>query len=154
MANFTIEVKGLDETLKRFGEYGHEAEEAVWAGIQRTGFEVTNKARETVHKVTSTLARSIGITDENRRDLSLKVSTNVEYAAAEEFGLRGPQPVRQHQRTIHKAFGRPIAVTLVNVSAHTRYMNRPPHPYMGPAAAYGQDRIGPNVNAELEALTL
>lgn len=153
MATFRIEIKNLDSTLKAFDRYGERAEEAVWRGIQRTAFDVKDYAVTTVHKVTTTLARSIQITDENRQNLSTAVSTNVEYARIEEEGFNGIMGVSAHNRTMTQAFGKPFVKT-VSVSSHIRHVVREPHPYMEPAAQFGQRRIGQNVRAELRALTL
>lgn len=150
---FNIEITNLNEVLKDFEQYGEKAEDAVWFGMLRTATQVKDHAVFTVHKITSTLARSIQITDEDREGLSITVSTNVEYAAAEEFGFTGTQNVSAHTREMTQAFGRPFRKT-VNVRSHTRYVSRPPHPYMLPAAELGRRSIGPNVNAELEALEL
>ncbi len=154
MAQFTVKVEGIRDTIKAFGEYAERAEEAVWAGIQRTAFEAVDVARFSVRKDTSTLARSIQVTDENRQDLSMTVSTNTEYAAVIEFGFDGVQQIGAHQRTITQAFGRPITAQAVQVVTHQRYVNRPPSPYMEPAAKVAQANIGEHVNAELEALEL
>lgn len=154
MANFTVEVKGIRDTIRKFDRYADQAEDAVWAGIQRTAFEAVDVARFSVRKDTSTLARSIQVTDEDRQGLSMTVSTNTEYAAVIEFGFSGVQQVQAHQRTITQAFGRPVAAQTVQVVTHQRYVNRAPSPYMEPAARVAQANIGDHIKAELEALEL
>jgi phage gpG-like protein len=153
-ATFNIEVKNLGKVLKDFERYGEKANEAAWFGIQRTTVEVLDEARRLVSKDTSTLARSIQITDKNREALSTTVSTNTEYAAVVEFGFFGFVEVDAHTRDIKQAFGKPIPLTTVQVDSHLRFMHRVAKPYMEPASQLGRRNITRNVNAELEALTL
>jgi phage gpG-like protein len=53
---------------------------------------------------------------------SVKVGTNVAYAAAHNFGVDKEitQQVREHVRRISQAFGRPIDMTAVQVKSHSR----------------------------------
>jgi len=152
MITFSVEFPNIEKVIGAVDKFGSDIESAVWAGLQRTAFEVKDFAVEHVHKITGDLSRSIQITDEDRRNLSIVISTNLDYAAVEEFGFQGAQIVGQHSRTIRKAFGRPIPVTTVFVRGHTRFVDRDPHPYMGPAADYGNERILPNIEAEINAV--
>lgn len=60
------------------------------------------------------------------------VGTNVEYAAAHEYGFTGTESVRQHLRTITQAFGRAIkgGAVQVQVSAHSRQVNLPERSFL------------------------
>lgn len=66
--------------------------------------------------------------------LSVKVGTNVDYAAAHNFGIDKEitQQVRDHVRRITQAFGKPIELTSVQVKAHSRkvHMNLPQREFM------------------------
>lgn len=55
----------------------------------------------------------------------VRVGTNVDYAAAHNFGVdkQITQQVRQHVRRITQAFGKPIDLTEVKVKAHSRTMH-------------------------------
>jgi phage gpG-like protein len=65
---------------------------------------------------------------------AVKVGTNVEYAAAHNFGVDKEitQQVREHTRRITQAFGREIPLTEVKVAAHTRevHMKLPAREFM------------------------
>ena len=59
---------------------------------------------------------------------SVRVGTNVEYAAAQQIS----QQVREHVRRITQAFGKPIDMTAVQVKAHSRkvHMELPQREFM------------------------
>ena len=153
MTTFKVEIKNLDSVLKRFDEYGKRAEDAVWFGLETTAFEVRDEAVRLVPKDTTTLSRSIQITDKDRESLSLTISTNTEYARIIELGFDGIMGVKAHSRTMTQAFGKPFIKT-VAVSSHIRHVSRRPKPYMEPAAQFGQRRVRQNVVSQLEALEL
>jgi len=62
------------------------------------------------------------------------VGTNVDYAAAHHFGVNKAvtQLIRNHQRRINQAFGKPIEQKAVQVKAHTRKftLRLPARPFM------------------------
>lgn len=61
---------------------------------------------------------------------SLRIGTNLGYAAPNQFGATGTAAVRAHKRKIQTAFGKKIAPTEVEVRAHTRKMNLPARPFI------------------------
>ena len=65
---------------------------------------------------------------------SVRVGTNVEYAAAHNFGIdeQITQQVREHVRRITQAFGKPIDMTAVKVKSHSRkvHMKLPQREFM------------------------
>ena len=80
---------------------------------------------------TSRLMNSIiGVGDKT----SVRVGTNVEYAAAHNFGVdqQITQQVREHVRRITQAFGKPIDMTAVKVKSHSRkvHMKLPQREFM------------------------
>jgi phage gpG-like protein len=72
----------------------------------------------------------VGMGDPDR----VRVGTNVEYAAAHNFGVDQEitQQVREHVRRITRAFGREIPLTEVTVKPHQRkvHMQLPARPFM------------------------
>lgn len=59
-------------------------------------------------------------------------SYNVPYAAIHEYGYNGIMSIRAHQRKSTTAFGRKVNPFIQNVRAHSRKMNMPARPYVGP----------------------
>ena len=55
------------------------------------------------------------------------------YAIVHEEGFSGSVNVPAHQRRITQAFGRDIEPRTITVSAHTKNMNIPARPYLGPS---------------------
>ncbi|EPK9979350.1 MULTISPECIES: HK97 gp10 family phage protein [Acinetobacter calcoaceticus/baumannii complex] len=58
------------------------------------------------------------------------VGTNVEYAAAHEYGFKGDVTVKAHLRMIKMAFGKSINPKQVNIKAHTRKVNLPENSFL------------------------
>ncbi len=73
---------------------------------------------------TGRLRRSVNFREtESETEIGGSVGTNVEYAAAHEYGFQGTVNVRAHLRSITQAFGRPIEPKQITVSAHPMTMN-------------------------------
>lgn len=53
------------------------------------------------------------------------VGTNVEYAAAHEYGFKGDVTVKAHLRMIKMAFGKSISPKQVSIKTHTRKVDLP-----------------------------
>ena len=70
-----------------------------------------------------------------------------------EFGFQGIQIVREHQRLQTHAFGRPILARQVQVSSHTRFVNRAPNPYMRPGLVHAENRAVPILVQQLRRIT-
>lgn len=65
-------------------------------------------------------------------NLVIQIGTNVEYAAAHEFGFNGTVNVPAHDRVVRKVFGRSVEERVANVRAHARKMNLRERPFLGP----------------------
>jgi hypothetical protein len=80
---------------------------------------------------TGTLRRSI---DQHVVDtgsaITGRVSTNVKYGKAHEYGFTGTQDVRAHLRTIKQAFGRSINPVSVTVREHSRSVKMPERSFL------------------------
>lgn len=72
-----------------------------------------------------------------------EVVAQIKYSAAIEYGFDNyPEYVKEHQRTITKAFGKPITPKTVTIKGHIRTMNnRKPNPVMRNAAKETQKQI-------------
>lgn len=70
------------------------------------------------------------------------VTAHAKYSAAIEYGFDNyEENVKEHERVISQAFGKPITPKVVTVKAHTRTMNRKPNPVMRNAATQVQKEI-------------
>lgn len=68
-------------------------------------------------------------------DQSVSVTSDLPYAAAQEYGFEGVETVRAHVRRIREAFGRPVAEKSVNVRSFARAMHLPARSFMRSALA-------------------
>lgn len=71
----------------------------------------------------------------------MKYGSRVPYAAVHEEGFSGTVRVGTHTRTITQAWGRQITPVEVTIPAHTRLMNVPKRPYLGPAQRSTQEEL-------------
>lgn len=73
---------------------------------------------QTLLKWSTLMSSIVGVGDND----SVRVGTNVAYAAAHNFGVdkQITQQVREHVRRITQAFGKPIEQTAVQVKSHSR----------------------------------
>ena len=82
-------------------------------------------------------------TDRGAAALTATVSTDLDYAAAQEYGFSGTVSVRSSLRRIKEAFGRPIAAKTISVGAHSRRMNLPERSFLRSAL----DDMTPDISA-------
>lgn len=69
-------------------------------------------------------------------------SFGVPYAAFWEFGFKGIQNIRGHNRLITRAFGRTLKSSVVaSVKPHSRSVNQPAKDYLRPAYKFYKDKI-------------
>ena len=102
----------------------------------KTGLKIEETAKETA-PVDSGNYRS-----EINYDGANEVIARAKYSAAIEYGFDNyEENVREHERAISQAFGKPITPKVVTVKAHTRTMNRKPFTNMRNAAAKVQKEI-------------
>lgn len=70
------------------------------------------------------------------------VTAHAKYSAAIEYGFDNyEETVKEHEKVIKQAFGKPITPVVATVKQHTRTMNRKPVPNMRNAAAKVQKEI-------------
>jgi phage gpG-like protein len=75
------------------------------------------------------------------------VGTNLSYAAKHEYGFNGTESVKQHLRTIKKAWGREISPRDVVVRQHSRSVNMPERSFLRSSLR----DMTPEIMADLEA---
>lgn len=106
---------------------------------RRAVFNLT--AGNPLHVKTGRLRQSIA-TAQRISDHAGIIGTNVEYAAAQEFGFVGAEQVRAHSRNMTQAFGVRLKVPKrVQVGPYARLMRIPERPYLRPALADSQAEI-------------
>lgn len=102
----------------------------------KTGLKIEETAKETAPVDTGNYRSEINYDGAN------EVIARAKYSAAIEYGFDNyEENVREHERVISQAFGKPITPKIVTVKAHTRTMNRKPNPVMRNAAAKVQKEI-------------
>lgn len=88
---------------------------------------------DVLHVRTGRLRRSITqeVTDD-ALSITGVVGTNVEYARFQELGFSGTQNVREHLRTIKRAFGKAVkgGPVTFTVAAHARKVDYPAHSFL------------------------
>jgi phage gpG-like protein len=93
---------------------------------------------------TGTLRRSItGEVLDSQTEVTGIVGTNVPYAAAHEYGFHGTETVKEHLRTITKAFGKEIKAGSVTftVRSHSRKVDLPERSFLRSALAEMDEQI-------------
>jgi phage gpG-like protein len=117
-------------------------------GIALQGNVQQDKLSGEVLKVRSgALKSSIDVQiDKSAAGVTATVFSDLDYAAAQEYGFSGTVNVRASLRLIKQAFGRPIATKAVSVRAHSRQMNLPARSFLQSAL----DNMAPNISADVE----
>lgn len=70
-----------------------------------------------------------------------KISTNVKYAPAHEYGFRGVVQVKSHKRKINKVWGRVIPTKEIMIGSFARHMNLPERSFMRTALDEQENNI-------------
>ena len=93
------------------------------------------------------LRSSIGLRlDQAGTTISATVSTDLDYARAQEYGYSGTVNIRVSLRRIREAFGRPIAEKTISVRAYSRRMDLPEHSFLRSAL----DDMAPQIQSEID----
>ena len=102
---------------------------------------------EVLNVRSGTLKSSIDVhIDKSAAGVTATVFTDLDYAAAQEYGFSGTVNVRASLRMIKQAFGHPIATKTVSVRAHSRQMDLPARSFLQSAL----DDMAPNISADVE----
>lgn len=114
--------------------------------IELSGYIKSSKlSGQVLNNRTGTLRRKVTHRVETRtgnmESVTGVVGTKLEYAAIHEYGFSGEESVKEHCRTITKAFGKPITPREVLVSAFTRTMNMPCRSFLRSGLADKKDEI-------------
>ncbi len=144
---------GDQELIARLSALGPQVRGSLSRAVARLGLEMMRRVKAKlsgpVLKVrTGILRSSVNFSGprETATGVTGSVGTKVRYAAVHEFGFHGTVSVRAHLRQITQAFGRPIAPTSVNVSAHSMRMNLPERSFLRSTLR----DMTPEIRAELD----
>ena len=85
-------------------------------------------------------------TDQGATSITATVYSDLDYAAAQEYGFSGTVNVRASLRQIKEAFGRPITSKTIAVGPHSRRMNLPERSFLRSAL----DDMAPDIGAGVE----
>ena len=93
------------------------------------------------------LRSSIGVEiGRSAAGVTATVFTNLDYAAAQEYGFSGTVNVRASLRLTKQAFGHSIAAKTISVRAHSRRMDLPERSFLRSAL----DDLAPDISAGVE----
>ncbi len=88
-------------------------------------------------------------TDRGTSTITATIFTDLDYAAAQEYGFSGTVNVRASLRQIKEAFGRPITAKTIAVAPHSRRMNLPERSFLRSALDDMASDIGESVEDAL-----
>ena len=147
MAGLSIRIIGNDAIRERMAVAPERVSRALDQAMGRALDKVYRRAvlnltaGNPLHVKTGRLRQSIA-TFQRTSDHSGGIGTNVEYAAAQEFGFVGSEQVRPHSRRMTHAFGVHLKTPqTIQISAHSRMMKIPERPYLRPALRDSQGEI-------------
>jgi phage gpG-like protein len=146
-------LKGLSSLKRSFRRYEAEVRKQVAFEMTAVMEEIQDAARRLAPVETGQLQGSIQPDPRtvDPDDLTGSVGTNVEYAAAQEFGFTGTVQVSAHKRTITEAFGEPLdSPKTVTVQAHTRRMDIPGNFYLTKAAQQAKQTYKKRIGDAIE----
>jgi hypothetical protein len=97
-----------------------------------------------LHARSGALKQSISVrVDRSATTVSATVFSDLDYAAAQEYGFSGTVDVRASLRQIKEAFGHPIAAQTIGIAAHSRRMDLPERSFLRSAL----DDLTPDISA-------
>ncbi len=124
---------GGDDLAKKLGSLAGDVRKEVKDSLVRLSLKLVAKIKaeklsgRPLKVRTGTLRRSISYRlSDTGTSMTSYIGTNVDYAAAHEFGFNGTVTVREHVRQVKQAFGRQLkSPTTATIRAHQRKMNLP-----------------------------
>jgi phage gpG-like protein len=129
------------------------ARQGVARAVAQLGIDLQNNVQqnklsgEVLRVRSGTLRQSIMLqTDQSGTAATATVWSNVDYAAAQEYGFSGTVSIRATLRQIKEAFGRPIAAKTVSVRPYGRRMDLPERSFL--RSALGD--MTPDISAGIE----
>ena len=144
---------GDSTVLDRLRQMPEAARQGVARAVAQLGIDLQNNVQqnklsgEVLRVRSGTLRQSIMLqTDQSGTAATATVWSNVDYAAAQEYGFSGTVSIRATLRQIKEAFGRPIAAKTVSVRPYGRRMDLPERSFLRSAL----DDMTPDISAGIE----
>lgn len=144
---------GGSTVLDRLRQMPEAARQGVARAVAQLGIDLQNNVQqnklsgEVLRVRSGTLRQSIMLqTDQSGTAATATVWSNVDYAAAQEYGFSGTVSIRATLRQIKEAFGRPIAAKTVSVRPYGRRMDLPERSFLRSAL----DDMTPDISAGIE----
>jgi Bacteriophage HK97-gp10, putative tail-component len=141
---------GASAALDRLRAMGDAASSGVARAIAKLGIDLQNNVQQNklsgqVLQVRSgSLRQSISVqVNQSDTAISATVYSDLDYAAAQEYGFTGVVNVRASLRQIKEAFGHPITAESIGVGAYSRRMDLPQRSFLRSAL----DDMAPDVDA-------
>jgi hypothetical protein len=139
--------------LSRLGAMRDAANREIARTIAKLGIDLQNNVKQDklsgqVLKIRSgALQQSVAVRiDQSDTKVSATVFSDIDYAAAQEYGFTGTVNVRASLRQIKEAYGHPITEKTINVRAHSRGMNLPERSFLRSAL----DEMAPDISAGVQ----
>lgn len=144
---------GDSTVLDRLRQMPEAARQGVACAVAQLGIDLQNNVQqnklsgEVLRVRSGTLRQSIMLqTDQSGTAATATVWSNVDYAAAQEYGFSDTVSIRATLRQIKEAFGRPIAAKTVSVRPYGRRMDLPERSFLRSAL----DDMTPDISAGIE----
>ena len=150
----TAQIVGADQALARLDALPDAVNSGLARAVADLGSELRQRAEDnlsgqSLQPRSGRLRASIGLAvDPEAPEFAATISTDLDYARAQEFGFAGMVGVRASLRRIKEAFGRPIAERSVDVRAYRRRFDLPAHSFLGSAL----DELTPEIGAEIDTV--
>jgi phage gpG-like protein len=149
----SADLLGSEPALERLRALPEAATKGLARAIARLGSDLQsnvqqNKLSGQVLNIRSgALKSSIDIAiDQSDTTVTATVFSDLDYAAAQEYGFSGTVNVRASLRLIKEAFGRSIAAKTIGVGAYSRRMNLPERSFLRSAL----DDMAPDISAGVQ----
>ena len=148
----STDFQGDKPALERLRAFPDAASEGLIRAMAKLGIGLQGRIRQdklsgqVLQSCSGALKASIEVAiNRSATAVTATVSTDLDYAAAQEYGFFGTISVRSSLRRIKEAFGRPITVQTIAVGAHSRRMHLPERSFLRSAL----DDATPDINADV-----
>ena len=148
----SADLVGVGAALDRLRAMREAAGSGIARAIAKLGIDLQNDVRQNklsgqVLQARSDLRQSIAVQiDQSDTAVSATVYSDLDFAAAQEYGFTGTVDVRASLRQIKEAFGHPITAETIGVGAYTRRMDLPQRSFLRSAL----DDMTPDIGASVE----
>jgi hypothetical protein len=147
MLKLNVDLAPLMAAIERFRQFATRLKPHLRKAMGDSVGLVQKGATERVHILSGALARSIttSVKANARGGFTGRVESKKDYAGIEEHGFIGTENVKAYARRLRggdvREHRKLVASGLGYVRAHTRQVNRPAHPFLGPSLDAAADGV-------------